>query len=83
MDMHSHESTPFWRSTGGIALMFVTLVGGFLLFTEHRAHVLGALPFLLLLSCPLMHRFMHHGHHHDHDTGQRQPLERQDEQPLK
>ena len=22
----------------------------------------GALPFLLLLACPLMHLFMHHGH---------------------
>ena len=25
-------------------------------------HVLGVLPFLLLLACPLMHVFMHHGH---------------------
>ena len=33
-----------------------------LLFTEHRAHVLGMLPYLILLACPLMHFFMHHGH---------------------
>ena len=33
-----------------------------LLFTEHRAHVLGILPYLFLLACPLMHLFMHHGH---------------------
>jgi hypothetical protein len=29
--------------------------------------VLGALPYLLLLACPLMHLFMHRGqgnHHH-------------------
>ena len=37
-------------------------VAGFYLITEHTIHVLGALPFLLLLSCPLMHLFMHHGH---------------------
>ena len=50
------------------------LIAVFLLFTEHRAHVLGILPYLFLLACPLMHLFMHHGHgghgHHarNHDT---------------
>jgi hypothetical protein len=34
----------------------------FYLLTEHRAHVFGVLPFLILLACPLMHVFMHHGH---------------------
>lgn len=39
----------------------------FFLLSEHRAHFFGILPFLLLLACPLMHIFMHHGHgHHDH-----------------
>jgi len=38
---------------------------------QHRAHILGAVPYLLLLACPLMHLFMHggHGRHasgHDH-----------------
>lgn len=37
-------------------------VAGFYLWTEHRAHLLGALPFLLLLACPLIHLFVHHGH---------------------
>jgi hypothetical protein len=37
-----------------IALVFLAL--------EHRAHLYGALPYLLLLACPLMHLFMHHGH---------------------
>ncbi|WP_407947173.1 DUF2933 domain-containing protein [Paraburkholderia sacchari] len=36
------------------------------MFSEHRTHILGALPYLLLLSCPLMHLFMHHGHGHGH-----------------
>lgn len=40
-------------------------VAAFFLFTEHRAHLLGVLPFLLLLACPLMHLF-HHGGHSDH-----------------
>lgn len=43
----------------------------FLLFTEHRAHVLGFLPYIFILACPLMHLFMHHGHgsHHNHQHG--------------
>lgn len=42
---------------------------GFYLITEHRAHLYGALPFLLILSCPLMHLFMHHDHGgHDHSS---------------
>jgi hypothetical protein len=63
MDMQNNEPS-FWRSPGGIALLVVALVGGFFLLTEHRAHLIGVLPFLLVLACPLMHVFMHHGHHH-------------------
>ena len=37
------------------------LVAGFFLITEHRAHLFGILPFLLLAACPLMH-FFHHRH---------------------
>jgi hypothetical protein len=58
----THEHPPFWRSRAGAALLVVAAVGGFLLFTEHRAHVLGFLPYAVLLACPLMHMFMHHGH---------------------
>lgn len=38
-------------------------------FAEHEAHLLGALPYLLLLLCPLLHLFMHGGghNHHGHD----------------
>jgi hypothetical protein len=64
MNITEHEPPPFWRSRGGVALLVVSTVGGFFLFTEHRSHVLGLLPFALLLACPLMHVFMHHGHRH-------------------
>ncbi|MEJ8826962.1 DUF2933 domain-containing protein [Variovorax humicola] len=63
MDMQNNEPR-FWRSPSGIVLPVVALVGGFFLLLEHRAHLLGWLPFLLILACPLMHVFMHHGHHH-------------------
>jgi DUF2933 family protein len=45
-----------WVFAGFAAIALV------LLFTEHRAHVLGLLPWLFLLACPLMHLFMHGGH---------------------
>ena len=43
-----------------IGFLAVTL---FFLLTEHRAHLFGVLPYLLLLACPLMHLFHGHGHH--------------------
>jgi hypothetical protein len=44
-----------------------TAIAVFFLWEEHRAHLLGALPYLLLLMCPLMHLFMHRGHGHRQD----------------
>ena len=32
------------------------------MFAEHRAHLFGILPFLLLITCPLMHMFMRRRH---------------------
>jgi len=51
------------------ALIGFLAVAAFFLWTEHRAHLLGALPYLLILACPLMHLF-HHGHGHGHPHGQ-------------
>ena len=58
-----HESPPsFWSSRYAIGLVVIGGVVAYFLLTEHLAHVVGALPFLLLLACPLMHIFMHGGH---------------------
>nr|WP_237050776.1 DUF2933 domain-containing protein [Microvirga ossetica] len=40
---------------------------GVYLFAAHTGHTLSALPYLLLLVCPLMHLFMHRGHGHHHE----------------
>ena len=49
-------------------------IAGFFLLTEHRAHQVGALPFLLLAFCPLLHIFGHGGHGghvgRDHDRSE-------------
>lgn len=48
-----------WWVFGGFAVIALILLG-----IEHRAHLLGWLPWLFLLACPLMHVFMHGGHGH-------------------
>jgi hypothetical protein len=55
----------FWRTPSGITLLGFLAVALFFLLTEHRAHVLGALPYLLVLACPLMHLFHHRHHQHE------------------
>jgi len=49
-------------TAGAVALAY--------LIVEHRPHLLGWVPYLIILACPLMHLFMHRGHgghggHHD------------------
>ncbi len=56
--------TPWWRTRGGIAFIGFVAIAGFFLFTEHRAHMVGALPLVLLALCPLLHLFGHGGHDH-------------------
>ena len=62
---------PFWRSRYAVGLLVIGAVAMYFLVSEHRAHFFGALPFLLLLACPLMHMFMHgeHGGHGRHGGG--------------
>ena len=59
---------PFWRLRYAIGLLVFGAVAAYFLLSEHRAHFFGALPFLLLLACPLMHIFMH-GDHGGHGGG--------------
>lgn len=68
-DEHAeHDAHCAPRGYNWVLIAFLA-IAAFFLFSEHRAHLLGALPFLLLLACPLMHLFMHHGHgaHGGHD----------------
>lgn len=63
---------PFWL---GVCLFAAIAV--FFLWEEHQAHILGALPWLILLACPFIHIFMHrnhdHGEGHGHEAEHREP----------
>ena len=66
---HQHDqqpgqmtAPPFWRSRYAIGLVVFGAIAMYFLLSEHRAHFISALPFLLLLACPLIHIFMHGGH---------------------
>lgn len=71
-ELSQHDSEPkgFWSSRYAVGLLVLGAIAAYFLLSEHRAHFFGALPYLLLLACPLMHLFMHHGHgSHGHHHG--------------
>ena len=52
------------RTPLGWGLTLAIAAVGLYLLVTHTGHVLGALPYLLLIACPLLHVFGHGGHHH-------------------
>ena len=60
------EQYPWWRSRSGLVFLGFAAIAGFFLWEEHKAHILGILPYALVLLCPLMHLF--HGGHGDHGS---------------
>lgn len=64
-DQSEHRA---WKNSRLVFLAFVAIAAYFLIM-EHRAHVFGILPYLLLAACPLLHIFHHreHGHHGPRD----------------
>ena len=64
-DHHAADKPPggnFLTSRNGLIFLAFLAIAAFYLVTEHTAHLFGALPFLLLAACPLLHLFMHGGH---------------------
>jgi hypothetical protein len=53
----------FLGSKSGLAVCLgIAALGAYLLWS-HTGHVLSALPYVILLACPLLHLFGHgHGH---------------------
>jgi len=47
----------FLLSRTGLVLLGFLAVGGYFLWTEHQAHAIAALPWLLVGGCLVMHLF--------------------------
>jgi len=61
----------FLFSRSGLVMLGFLAVGGYFLWTEHQAHTIAALPWVLIGGCLVMHLFMHGGHggHGEHGGG--------------
>ena len=66
------------RSRATLVFIGFALVAAYLLISEHQAHFIQALPYLLLLACPLLHLFMHGGHSSHGGHGHRHDPEKED-----
>lgn len=60
--MNADKSKSFWLTPNGLAAIALIGAAAYFLLTEHRAHLVQWLPWLILALCPLMHIFMHRGH---------------------
>jgi hypothetical protein len=74
----ARQSRSFWITPNGWGAIALIGAASYFLITEHREHVFEYLPYLILLLCPVMHLFMHHGHGHGHHHNNVQ--HREDEQ---
>lgn len=59
------------RTPLGWGLSLAVAAAGLYLLVTHTGHVLGALPYLLLMACPLMHLLHGHGRHGHGDHGRK------------
>ena len=59
------QKTSYWATLQGCVTLIVIALAGYLLLRDHGLHLLQWAPFLIVLLCPLMHFFMHHGHQPD------------------
>jgi hypothetical protein len=66
--MDAGRCRSFLSSKAGWAVTLSLAALGAYLLWKHAGHVIYALPYLILLACPLMHVF---GHHHGHGPEQK------------
>ena len=59
---HTSQTYSWLRIPSEVVLLGFLAMAAFFLITEYRAHVLGALPYVLLLLCPIQHLLLHRSH---------------------
>ncbi len=58
---HSGNAPPggsFWSSRAFLVLLGFAAIAVVLLWEVHKGNILGAIPYLFILACPLLHAFM-------------------------
>ncbi len=76
--MNDKQTSPSrWRSPLGVFMLIAGATGIYYLLTEHLTHVAQAVPYLVLLACPLMHLFHGHGRQEHSRDGGHKPHEDQ------
>jgi Protein of unknown function (DUF2933) len=77
MPPHSPSRERSWlRSPGGLILLAFLAIAAFFLILEHRAHVVGVLPYVLFLLCPVLHLLLHGRHGGTHTDHEMRPPQR-------
>ena len=76
-----HTERSYWTSWAFLIFLAFGAMATVLLWSEHRAHLLGVLPYLFLLACPLLHIFGGHGSHGAHGRDRRNPSDNERGQP--
>ncbi len=76
-----HMERSYWTSRAFLIFLAFGAMATVLLWSEHRAHLLGVLPYLFLLACPLLHIFGGHGSHRAHGRDRRNPSDSKGGQP--
>lgn len=73
---HASQTPSFWTSPFGVVSTLLAVAASAYLWVVHKDHVLALLPYAFLAMCPLMHMFMHKGHHGHHQPDGQQPEQR-------
>ncbi|WP_374664001.1 DUF2933 domain-containing protein [Ramlibacter sp.] len=75
-DEHASPRPSFWKSPWGVVCTVIAVAASAYLWLAHKDHLLALLPYAFLAACPLMHMFMHRGHHGHHHGGTPPPDQR-------
>jgi hypothetical protein len=67
MDVQTEPETPQtqrkpFRIPWKLGFCLFLAIALFFLWEEHKAHIFGAVPYVLLLLCLILHPLMHRGH---------------------
>jgi hypothetical protein len=69
------SATPWYTRPSTFIILVLVLAAAYLIWTGHRQHAASFLPYALLLLCPLIYIFGHHGH----GGGRHRQQDRQDD----